>query len=69
MRPHFAINSLYDRLLQNIFAQAYGASGDEEAMPNPFMQMFGMQGNMGDYVVGERGLDDIISRLMEQTAG
>jgi hypothetical protein len=40
-----------------------------EGLPGPLMRMFGMVGNPGDYVFGNQGLDDIISRLMEQTAG
>ncbi|KAI8914723.1 hypothetical protein DFJ77DRAFT_463072 [Powellomyces hirtus] len=38
-----------------------------EAADNPFRNLFNMVGNPGDYVFGQRGLDDIISQLMEQT--
>jgi hypothetical protein len=63
--------SLIARMLQGIFANAYGGEGAHQGEHHPLMHMFGMpaQGQLGDYVFGQRGLDDIISRLMEQTGG
>ena len=63
----------FPTLLQQIFSQAYGPAmggGDEFAAGmNPLFQMMGMTGNPGDYVTSQRGLDDVLSRLMEQTQG
>lgn len=39
-------------------------SGDDEN--NPLAQLFGMVGNAGDYVFDQHGVDDIITRLMEE---
>lgn len=67
----------FPSLLQHIFSQTYGGmggefeGGDEWVIENPLMRMFGMAagGNPGDYVTNQRALDDILTRLMEQTAG
>ncbi|KAI9106199.1 hypothetical protein DFS34DRAFT_50562 [Phlyctochytrium arcticum] len=59
--------------LLEILLGATGGTGDREGTegggprpPNPFAALFNMVGNPGDYVFGQRGLDDIVSQLMEQ---
>lgn len=44
-------------------------NNDQDGQQHPLMGLMGMLnggGQMGDYVFGERGLDDIVTRLMEQ---
>ena len=52
-------------ILQGLFPQVVRPSGTSG---NPFFEMLGMAGNPGDYVFDNRSLDNIVSRLMEQTA-
>ncbi|KAJ3053364.1 hypothetical protein HK097_004458 [Rhizophlyctis rosea] len=50
---------------------AFTQSGQDAAANggrNPLMSLFNMVGNPGDYVFGSNGLDDVITRLMEQHA-
>ncbi len=75
---HFASNDIpvddMPTFLRRAFENGGGGVGDQnqEGGQNPaplnqlFGQMFGMQGNMGDYVWSQGGLDEIVSRLMEQ---
>lgn len=46
-------------LLEGLFG---AASGNGDAPNNPFRNLFNMVGNPGDYVFGQRGLDDIITQ-------
>ncbi|TPX38925.1 hypothetical protein SeLEV6574_g07514 [Synchytrium endobioticum] len=39
-----------------------------EGQPNPLAHILNMVGNPGDYVFSQNGLDDIVTRLMEQHA-
>ncbi|EPY50649.1 ubiquitin-protein ligase E3 [Schizosaccharomyces cryophilus OY26] len=62
-------------ILERIFGslnQNEGQQGEGETPFNPaniFANVFNLAGNPGDYAWGARGLDDIISQLMEQAQG
>lgn len=45
-----------------------GGNAAAGGQQHPLFQLFNLHGNPGDYAFGEHGLDDIITRLMEQQA-
>lgn len=56
--------------IRDVFANLFGGMGDGPA--GMLIDMFGGgtgSGRSGDYVWGQRGLDDVITQLMEQTRG
>ncbi|KAJ3169692.1 hypothetical protein HDU87_000574 [Geranomyces variabilis] len=53
--------------LTNVLQSLLGMGDPGQEGPNPLHMFFNMVGNPGDYVFGQRGLDDIITQLMEQT--
>ncbi|KAJ3156428.1 hypothetical protein HDU89_004210 [Geranomyces variabilis] len=53
--------------LTTVLQSLLGMGDQGQEGPNPLHMFFNMVGNPGDYVFGQRGLDDIITQLMEQT--
>ncbi|KAJ3019497.1 hypothetical protein HKX48_002030 [Thoreauomyces humboldtii] len=65
--PVSNINGVPTFDLAAILEGILGVGGTGGPNANPLQGLFNMHGNPGDYVFGERGLDDVISQLMEQT--
>ncbi|KAJ3382293.1 hypothetical protein HDU92_004861 [Lobulomyces angularis] len=55
-----------DPMLRGIAQLLRQHMGGAEGTMNPLAALFGATGNLGDYAMGPRGFDDIITSLMEQ---
>ncbi|EEB06551.1 ubiquitin-protein ligase E3 [Schizosaccharomyces japonicus yFS275] len=64
--PIADLGTTLERIFGSLGAQPANGQGFNPA--TVFGELFNLAGNPGDYVWGARGLDDIISQLMEQTS-
>jgi E3 ubiquitin-protein ligase RNF115/126 len=54
---------------RSMLQQIFGGPELAHQPNNPFFDLFNVVGNPGDYVFGQAALDNIITQIMEQTAG